>query len=100
LAQANKVQSDQNHRTVLATLQSQLEQVLRGLAKLTSTVQWHDSCFDTLDKSAGAAALPEAIQHIEMLVMGCLDKISRAVAQIGRNVSGAISHIGRKVCAL
>jgi hypothetical protein len=60
LAQANKVQSDQNHQMV-AALQSQLEQALGGLAKLTSNVQRHISRFDTLNKSAGAAALAEAI---------------------------------------
>jgi hypothetical protein len=32
--------------------------------------------------------------------MGCLNKISGAVAQIGRNVSGGINQIGRKVSTL
>jgi hypothetical protein len=99
LAQANEVQLDKNHKGVTA-LQSQLEQVLGGLAQLTSTVQWHNSRIDTLDKSANAAALLEAIQLIEMLVTACLDKISGAVTQIGHNVSGAINQIGRKICTL
>jgi hypothetical protein len=99
LAQANKVKSDQDHQMV-AALQSQLKKVLRSLVKLTSNVQWHDSRFDTLHKSAGAAALPEAIQQVKMLVTGQLDEISEAVAQIGCNVSGAIVQIGCKVRAL
>ncbi len=41
----------------MATLQSQLELVLGGLADLTSTVQQHNSRFETLDNHAGAAAL-------------------------------------------
>jgi hypothetical protein len=99
LAWANEVRLDKNHRTV-ATLQSQLEQVLGGLANLTSIVQWHDSRFETLDNSAGAAALPEVIQRVEMVVTGRLDDISGAVVQIGRDVLGAIDQIGRKVRAL
>ncbi len=57
LAWANEVQSDKNHQTV-ATLQSQLKQVLGGLANLTSTVQWHDSHVETLNNSASPTANP------------------------------------------
>jgi hypothetical protein len=99
LARANKVQLDKNHQMV-ATLQSQLKHVIGGLAKLTSTIQRHDSHFETLDNSAGAAALPEVIQCVETLLTGCLNKISGAVAQISPNVLGAINQIGCKVRAL
>jgi hypothetical protein len=75
---------------MVATLQSQLEQVLGGLAQLTSTIQRHDSCFDNLNKFTGTATLPEAIQCVKILVTGRLDEISGLFAQIGRNVSGLI----------
>jgi hypothetical protein len=99
LARANKVQSDKNHQTV-AALQSQLEQVLGGLAQLTSTVQQHDSRIDNLNKSANAAALPAAIQRVETLVTGCLDEISGAAAQISRKVTGMVDQISRELRTL